>query len=807
MKKYLSSLIVPGAMALLLTVCGAAFSKPTSAVVPLKPAETHTAASKVVAVAATPTGGPAEAKVMVVVRVRGLNVRSGPGLAYPILGHLGSGDEAEVVGFHPDSGWLQIVFEEGPGGQGWISGKEAYVTIVGSLDAVPVVEAPLLPTPGPEVEKAGPEVPAATEGPLGGKLVFQTSSGGDIYTINADGTNLTRLTDGLDPAWSPDGSQVAFARWYHPNGGLYVVNADGSGERLVFGDPQAKAPTWSPDGTRIAFTRQHEGILEDWTKYYKVPIPGTDQTLTLRFKMPADPWWKLGVVRLDDSHLQDLYCHDHSFSPTWSPDGEWIVYASDKGLYRTREEDVDASITRDPNKGAVTQKLNLLDSSPAWSPDGQRLAFQFRQHDHYEIYVINSDGSGRRPLTSNPALANPPVNSVAPAWSPDGQHIVYLTDKRGRWELFVMRADGREQRPMFEEGVLDHLPFEYHNVSERVVSWGSCPGGCQATAAERATAIALMTATPWTPTPTPVPAAPPAPTPTFAPPTPIPTPTIIPTPPLEGRLVFRVGGGDIYTIQADGTKLTRLTDGLDPVWSPDGSQVAFTRWRDPKGVYVINADGGGERLVYGWDQARTPDWSPEGTTLVFTRQHGQDPDSQSQLSVCHLDGSNFVDLFCHGRSYSPAWAPDGSLIIYASNRGLHRTSLELSAQGATIDLAGLSLSSNPGDGAPAWSPDGQRVAFHTWQHDHYEIYVMNSNGEGRLRLTESPIVTARPVNSASPTWVGNDHLAYLTDRSGHWELYVMRAEGSGQRVMFETALEGLTFEQVSLFDRVLDWTP
>ncbi len=779
-----------------------------------------------------PTEGPSEAKVTALVVARGLNVRSGPDTAYPGLGHLRKGDEAEVIGFHPDSGWLQIVFEEAPLGRGWISGKAAYVTVTGSLDALPVVEVPPWqptpapvaeqaaldalpaaveeatpqPTPAPVVEQATPEALSATSASLEGKLVFQTSSGGDIYTINVDGTNLTYLTHGLDPAWSPDGSQVAFTRWYHTEGGIYVINADGSGERLIFADPQAKAPIWSPDGTRIAFTYQHGGHLTNWKKCRTFTPPGASEPIRFCFEMPADPWWKLGVVHLEDGRLDELYCHNYSYSPTWSPDGTRIAYASDQGLALTWEGATSA-VSRDPNTGALS-KNRTLDRSPEWSPDGTRIVFQFRSHDHYEIVVMNADGAGRTQLTRNPPLNDRAINCVSPAWSSDGKYIVYLTDEKGpqEWEFYVMNADGSEQRPMFEAGVLDHLTFEYNNVDERVVSWGSCPGGCQATAEERATAIALMTATPWTPTPTPI-LTTPTPTPTFAPPTPVPTPTFVPTPPLEGKLVFRAAGGEIYTIQADGTNLTRLTDGLDPAWSPDGSQVAFARWSDQKGVYIVNADGGGESLIYGWDEARTPDWSPAGTSLVFTRQYGQDPESISKISVFHLESGQFMDLFSQDRSYSPAWSPDGSRLVYASDRGLHWTSTELSAQAASSDPAGLSLASKPGDGAPAGSPDGQRVAFHTWQHDHYEICVMNSDGSGRLRLTESSVVAARSVNSASPTWVGNDHIAYLTDRSGSWELYIMRADGSGQRVMFETALEGLTFDRVSLFDRVLDWTP
>ena len=114
----------------------------------------------------------------------------------------------------------------------------------------------------PETYKRSPsnltevEPAVAPDSDLQGKLVFQTSSGGDIYIVNADGTGLRKLTTGLDPVLSPDGKKVAFARWEGIPRGLFVINADGSDERLVYGWDRTglKSPTWSPDSRRLAFT-------------------------------------------------------------------------------------------------------------------------------------------------------------------------------------------------------------------------------------------------------------------------------------------------------------------------------------------------------------------------------------------------------------------------------------------------------------------------------------------------------------------------------------------------------------------------
>jgi Tol biopolymer transport system component len=385
-----------------------------------------------------------------------LNVRTGPGTAYPIVGGLSLGDAVEVVGKNAAEDWLQIAYN---GGEGWIAA--AYAELTDSLAAVLEVAASLPPPPTPGLGQR----PSPNGKPeLTGKLVFQTCNGCDIYVINADGSGLRRLTDGMEPAWSPDGKKVAFARWRDPRG-LYVIDEDGSNETLVFGWVAAKGPAWSPDGSRIAFTRWYGGLDSD-----------TEMSFWgFHWIQPADHWWKLGVVRLEDGYFHDLRCYPHSLSPTWSADGSVIAYDSDFGIHLTNEEGTIGDVTDDRSLFAIS--TDIRDISPVWSPDGSRIAFGFSQHDHWEIYVMNADGSNRVRLTQEELFAKPPPNNVSPAWSPDGTKIAFLSDRRGKWELYVMDADGSNQRPMFPMGEglrpspLDGLEFEYGFVAERMLSW------------------------------------------------------------------------------------------------------------------------------------------------------------------------------------------------------------------------------------------------------------------------------------------------------------------------------------------------
>lgn len=283
--------------------------------------------------------------------------------------------------------------------------------------------------------------PPAPRPPLQGRLVFQTSSGGDINIINMDGTGLRTLTHGLDPAWSPDGKQVAFTRWDGKEG-LYVINADGTGERLVIELHQAKSPAWSPDGTKIVVTTSD-------TKATKRRWGGTGEKTI---------WQLVGVNVADGSLLEDITVDSewYAFCPTWSSKG-FIAYEGSRGLYVTAQGAERAEVVGNTPRP----------DSPAWSPDGNRLAFMMWQNDHWDIFTMNPDGSQMAILTPPEPFLKRVPNNVAPSWSPDGRYIIFLSDRDGlnEWHVYVMNADGSDQHRLMD------LPITYDFASERVFSW------------------------------------------------------------------------------------------------------------------------------------------------------------------------------------------------------------------------------------------------------------------------------------------------------------------------------------------------
>ncbi|MFC1909201.1 DUF5050 domain-containing protein, partial [Chloroflexota bacterium] len=252
------------------------------------------------------------------------------------------------------------------------------------------------------------------------KILFTSLRDGnwEIYVVNDDGSNQTRLTDNLsddsNPAWSSDGNKIAFQSTRDGNWEIYVMDADGSNQtRLTRQSGTDEYPVWSPDGSKIAFKSMRDGNWE----IYITDINGSNQK------------------RLTDNSEQDT-------NPVWSPDGSKIAFQTMRdGNWEIYVMDMDGS-----DETRLTNNSEQ-DTNPVWSPDGGKIAFQSTRDGNWEIYVMEADGSDETRLTDNSQQDTNPV------WSPDGARIAFTSDRPGNWAIYVMNADGSNmRRPALEPG-------------------------------------------------------------------------------------------------------------------------------------------------------------------------------------------------------------------------------------------------------------------------------------------------------------------------------------------------------------------
>ncbi len=294
--------------------------------------------------------------------------------------------------------------------------------------------------------------------PPGGKIVFSariSHNNSQIFSIHADGSHLVQLTHSKgfnqSPAWSPDGSEIAFISTCFGTWDVCIMDADGSNIRRLTKKSWIRIltpidfhPSWSPDGQWIVFQSNR-----DTRKYRYGQIE--------RF---SGDIYQLYVIDREGKTIQritnDPFHND--WKPSWSADGKKIIFHSYNMIIPSPE--VEQSESRiemihleDLKREVVVEDLegSTINGyiTPTWTADGNKIAFvgmsikNFRTGEVISnLYSMQANGEEYGPIKKLSATGS------NPCWSPDGKYLTFEGQINRKLSIFISKEDGSEVTPI-----------------------------------------------------------------------------------------------------------------------------------------------------------------------------------------------------------------------------------------------------------------------------------------------------------------------------------------------------------------------
>lgn len=229
----------------------------------------------------------------------------------------------------------------------------------------------------------------------------------ELQVSDADGANAQTVLASdepiISPAWSPDGSRIAYVSFDRKKPVVVVQNlAQGTTRVLAEFRGNNSAPAWSPDGSKLAVTLTKDDI----SQIYVIPASGGAPR-------------RMTVTPAIDTEA------------SFSPDGKWIAFTSDRGG--------SPQIYRMPADGGAVQRLTFegtYNVRPRYSPDGKSIAFVQRESGRFRIAVLEID-TGQVTVLTDGTLDD------SPSYAPNGKMILYEAQANGRGQLAAVSSDGR----------------------------------------------------------------------------------------------------------------------------------------------------------------------------------------------------------------------------------------------------------------------------------------------------------------------------------------------------------------------------
>jgi Tol biopolymer transport system component/DNA-binding winged helix-turn-helix (wHTH) protein len=527
-----------------------------------------------------------------------------------------------------------------------------------------------------------------------------------------------------EPAFSPDGNQVAFVHIGEANAaGIYTTLVDGGNLLRITDNPGDFGPAWSPDSRQIAFGRRSKDTLgRKSLDIYVVPaLGGTPRKL---YATTTDEW--------EYDYLG------------WSLDGKMLAF-TDSTPDGSRSWISLLSLSDFTARPLTSPQENRIDCDPVFSPDGSTILFNRRVGWERDLFLIRAAGGNPRQITFD----NRQI--VGYTWTKDGRDIVFSSNRGGLASLWRVSASGGTPRPVQGVGAPAYRPsippkgdqlvytqfFSSDNIWRLDLKEESA-GIHKAPVRVTATTRGLNRR------------------PNFSP---------------DGKKIVldsdRLGYSDIYSCDSDGSNCAQVTSFQRETgtarWSPDGHFITFeSQAQGHEDIYVVEVPGGTPRLIRTFPGANngTPNWSRDGQWIYFYSDHQGGP---FQLWKVPFKGGAPVPVTKNGGVYGIESA-DGHFLYYSkfTQPGIWKMPVNGGDESLVLDR-----------------PAGDH--WYNWALTREGIYFVDDDPpNGKINFLEfatHKTITIFALDKAAPLYGGlaisPDGKVLLFSQEDFWDLHIM----------------------------------